>query len=382
MIQKRSSDTDAFGAVDAFCGAGGLSLGLLRAGFNVIAAFDSNEKAITTYRSNLGDHAVVADALEVTSQSLFQATNQRPREVFLVAGGPPCQGFSVQRKRREAGEDPRNTLPAEFLRLVRELKAPFFVFENVPGIRSRHGEKILRAFLHEAEEAGFVCHCRVLDAVNYGVPQFRKRLFVVGELSSNGDTWFEFPDATSSPEDLETTVGHALTGIPSPPEDFSPHPAVPNHKRTRLSDLNLKRLSLVPQGGGMEDLPPELRVQCHRNGADRIGHRYVYGRLHWERPSATITARFDSFTRGKFGHPLEIRNITLREGARLQSFPDEFVFHGGQEEIAAQIGNAVPPKLAEVLGTAIRDALVRRQRGDPPLSTSPKFRQASLFELD
>jgi DNA (cytosine-5)-methyltransferase 1 len=127
-----------------------------------------------------------------------------------------------------------------------------------------------------------------------------------------------------------------------------------------MSKRNLLRISHVPQGGGWEHIPPDLRVPCHEPGADRIGHRYVYGRLHWEKPAATITAKFDSFTRGKFGHPLEDRSLTLREGARLQSFPDEFVFCGPKEEVAAQIGNAIPPLLARALGTAILEALAAR----------------------
>jgi DNA (cytosine-5)-methyltransferase 1 len=134
----------------------------------------------------------------------------------------------------------------------------------------------------------------------------------------------------------------------------------------RLSKLNQQRLACIPQGGGMTDLPVELRVNCHKNGAEKIGHRYVYGRLDWNKPAGTITARFDSFTRGKFGHPLEDRNITLREGARLQTFPDDFIFTGTQESIAAQIGNAVPPVLAEAIGRQIVAAMSGKAGGEPP----------------
>src|SRR6185436_18146634 len=131
------------------------------------------------------------------------------------------------------------------------------------------------------------------------------------------------------------------------------------HRRTRLSALNLARLQHIPPGGGMEDLPIQLRADCHRDGPDKIGHRKVYGRLDPEAPAATITARFDSFTRGRFAHPFEDRNITLREGARLQTFPDTFAFKGTQEEIAALIGNSVPPRLAKEVGTALA-AFLRR----------------------
>jgi DNA (cytosine-5)-methyltransferase 1 len=128
---------------------------------------------------------------------------------------------------------------------------------------------------------------------------------------------------------------------------------------------------MIPPGGGMQDLPDELKVDCHKVGADKIGHRYVYGRLSPDKPAATITARFDSFTRGKFGHPVEARNITLREGARLQSFPDSFRFFGTQEEIAAQIGNAVPPLVSEWLAKAAAVYLARTQSTNRFLRSSP-----------
>jgi DNA (cytosine-5)-methyltransferase 1 len=140
---------------------------------------------------------------------------------------------------------------------------------------------------------------------------------------------------------------------------------------------------MIPPGGGMEDLPVELRVDCHKNGAKRIGHRFVYGRMAPDRPAPTITARFDSFTRGKFGHPVEPRNITLREGARLQTFPDSFKFVGTQEEIAALIGNAVPPLLAQKLGEQLLMHLASSQRIHGLKRRNPRARpqvQLSLFQ--
>jgi DNA (cytosine-5)-methyltransferase 1 len=362
-------------AADAFCGAGGLSIGLRLAGFRV-AAFDVNQFAINTYRRNLGEHGFLASVLDVTPDRLLTADSSPVDRFDLIAGGPPCQGFSVQR--RNGDEDVRNSLPQAFFKLIEALKPPFFLFENVPGIRKRHGEKILAAFIQDAEAAGYLCHSKVIDAVNFAVPQFRKRLFIVGELSANGDTWFKFPEPVTDDKSAETKVRLAFRGLPEPPADLTGHLDVPNHRRTKMSALNIRRIQHVPQGGGMQDLPVELRVRCHRDGPDKIGHRYVYGRLHFDEPAATITARFDSFTRGKFGHPVEDRNITLREGARLQTFPDDFVFDGGQEEIAAQIGNAVPPRLAQALGTAILEAIKRQTHGEPPLRRVTS-QQALLF---
>jgi DNA (cytosine-5)-methyltransferase 1 len=190
------------------------------------------------------------------------------------------------------------------------------------------------------------------------VPQERIRVFYFGTDKTTPS--LEFPKPTFSPKEFRT-VRQALEGLPSPPMDHTPCTGDLLHRRTRLSAKNLRRLGLIPPGGGFENLPVELRADCHKIGAKKIGHRYVYGRLDPARPAGTITARFDSFTRGKFAHPFENRNITLREGARLQTFPDEFKFVGTQEQIASLIGNAVPPLLAEIIGRAIRIHLSGRE---------------------
>jgi DNA (cytosine-5)-methyltransferase 1 len=223
--------------------------------------------------------------------------------------------------------------------------------ENVPGLLGKRGRDLANAFEHQMVGAGYTVEAAIVNAAEYGVPQIRRRVIYYG--------WRLDQRRFQLPRSLHTdatflTVWDAIGDLPSPPTDGSPDPTDDLHRRTRLSSLNQRRIAAIPPGGGMEDLPVELRVDCHKNGAERIGHRYVYGRMAADEPAATITARFDSFTRGKFGHPTEPRNITLREGARLQTFPDEFQFVGTQEDIAAQIGNAVPPALANALGTEIR----------------------------
>jgi DNA (cytosine-5)-methyltransferase 1 len=343
-------------AIDAFSGAGGLSLGLAGAGLAVAVAFDNNLYAVETYRTNFRHPILHADARKLSAADLLRAGGITREDVLLLAGGPPCQGFSVQRRGED--RDDRNDLIFEFLRLILELRPPFFLMENVPGLKNRRGEAYLAEFIDRVRRSGYVVHEATLNAADYGVPQIRKRLFVVGELAEALGA-FRFPRPSHSDE-TSVTVGMALKDLPSPPADYSPHPAIANHQKSRMSELNLLRIWHVPQGGGWEHIPQELRVPCHEPGAAKIGHRYVYGRLDWEKPAATITAKFDSFTRGKFAHPLEDRSVTLREGARLQSFADDFVFRGPKEEIAAQIGNAVPPLLARALGTAILEAYAAR----------------------
>ncbi len=336
-------------AIDVFCGAGGLSLGLCKSGFEVGFAIDINRYGVETYGKNFSHPVMCGDVRQVNFRKLISEAGLSVEEIVLLAGGPPCQGFSIQR--RGPDSDLRNNLVFEFLRLVRDIQPRFFLLENVPGLKNVRGKDYLHQLIGAATKLGYHCHTQILNAADFGVAQIRKRLFVVGERTQ-GSLLFEFPKPLVRQANW-ITVRKALKGLPSPPDDYTPHPLVFNHQKSRMSKLNIKRISYVPQGCGWEHIPKSLRVPCHEPGSDRIGHRYVYGRLSWQDPAGTITARFDSFTRGKFAHPSEDRSITLREGARLQSFPDDFDFVGPKEEIAAQIGNAVPPLLAEAIGRAI-----------------------------
>lgn len=344
-------------ALDLFCGAGGLSRGLVEAGFRVVGAVDSWAPAARSYSKNFPDHP----CLQADVASIDEATLARmglPTSVDLVAGGPPCQGFSIQRI--GADSDERNDLVLAFGRVVAAARARAFIMENVRGLLGARGRPTLDRFLNLMAGQGYEVECRVLDAAEFGVPQTRQRVFVVG-IRKDVRGRFSFPKPIAG---RAKTVSEALANLPSPPDDFSPSPHDPLHRRTRLSELNRRRIELVPPGGGFEDLPVELRVDCHKAGAQRIGHRAVYGRLHPDRPASTITARFDSFTRGRFGHHAEPRNLTLREGARLQGFPDDHIFLGTQEEIAALIGNAVPPPLALAVAYAVHRTLKGQTNAD------------------
>jgi DNA (cytosine-5)-methyltransferase 1 len=277
-----------------------------------------------------------------------------PGECDLLAAGPPCQGFSVQR--RGSDDDPRNRLVLEFLRFVEDIRPRFYLMENVPGLLSKRGLPLLEEIRTRTEALGYRTQATKLDAVHYGVPQFRLRAILIGEQVDHGRPGFVWPEPEFDARKW-LTVGDAIGDLPPPPADGSPHPDVPNHYReAKLSAINLERLRHIPPGGGRECLPKHLQLPCHRNNP-KHRHLDVYGRLEWDRPSGTLTARFDSFTRGKFAHPEEHRSITLREGARLQTFPDWFVFHGNREECAKQIGNAVPPRLAQAIGGRIAAAL-------------------------
>lgn len=341
-------------AIDCFCGAGGLSIGLEQAGFKIRLAFDYDDDSVKTYNSNTKTISSVAKRLKIESlppRLLLKKAGINFEECILLAGGPPCQGFSVQRIGKDS--DPRNFLVIEFINRIRSIKPWFFLMENVPGINGKRGQFILHRLFAELESIGYKISFDVLDAADFGIPQRRKRVFVIGERLPSGIARFSFPVATTCAKQTKITVRQAIGFLPKPPQDGSDHPLWPNHRRDRLSEKNTERLKVLKPGQGRVHLPQNLLANCHKTSADLIGHRNVYGRMRWNDVAPTITARFDSFTRGQFGHPSDLRSISLREGAILQGFPSKYNFVGTKVSVARQIGNAVPPPLAKAIASKI-----------------------------
>ncbi len=338
-----------FTCVDSFSGAGGLSLGLSEAGVEVLLSFDIDARCIETLQSNpkyVVHPSVCEDILNMLRGNLLGKIGLKQGELFLLAGGPPCQGFSVQRIGKDS--DSRNELVLLYGKLIDEVRPMFFVMENVSGIQGKRGKTILSELILKAESIGYHVHMQLVDAADYGVPQRRKRIVLVGERDDIGSA-YTFP----KPTEEKRTVRDTINFLPVPPENGKPHPDYPLHRRDRLSAINLQRINALQQGQGRDFLPKELLADCHKVDSAIIGHRNVYGRMSWDDVAPTITARFDSFTRGLFGHPDQPRSISLCEGALLQTFPLDYNFKGSKIEIARQIGNAVPPMLAKVIGESI-----------------------------
>ena len=335
--------------LDCFCGAGGLSIGFEAAGFDVVYAFDIDEASIKTYRHNPKYHhgqAFVRDIYKVTRKTIEEDLGHALGPIDVMIGGPPCQGFSVQRRGGDA--DPRNELVLEYCRLIREIGPRIFVLENVGGLTSTRGKPYIKILSETLNAAGYTIQVQKLTASDYGVPQDRRRVILVGQMASECTARFTYPEPFAAPK---VTVRQAIADLMDKDEN-----ALPNHKADKLSALNLQRIRAISEGQGQDSLPDELQLECHKKNN---GHRHLdtYGRMAWDKPSPTITARFDSFSRGRFGHPVLDRTITLREGARLQTFPDDFEFLGSKVEIARQIGNAVPPLLAKTIAEKIKDCL-------------------------
>ncbi len=337
--------------VESFCGPGGMSLGLERAGFAPLLSFDRDPWAVATHRHNLPGPCIEADAAALRGEAILARIGLAPGELDLLSGGPPCQGFSKQRRGAHLG-DARNALVLDFARLVREMEPRAFLLENVAIFGRKRGRAQLARI---REELGrYRLYPQFYNSADYGLAQTRERFVMVG-LRDDLEARFEPPAPTV---ERWRTVGEVLRGLPEPPEDHSVHPEVPNHQRARVTALNIRRFACVPPGGGWRDIPPALQLPCHRRAdPSKGGWPDVYGRLRADGQCPTITGGFDSFTRGRYGHPSQDRPLTPREAARLQGFPDSFVFLGNRSHQRSQIGNVVPPPLAEAIGGAILRSL-------------------------
>ncbi|MBW8035828.1 MAG: DNA cytosine methyltransferase [Planctomycetes bacterium] len=336
-------------AFDFFCGAGGLTRGLLDAGIKVVAGFDCDEHCRSTYEyNNPGARFIHADMREITLKALGTTERLHEYDNVLFAGCAPCQPFSPQRKGNGQRHDA--TLLSEFGRLVEAALPGYVLIENVPGITKVRGFSTFRRFLHMLEANRYQYACGILDAKRYGVPQNRRRLVLLATRHVQAS--LPVPKYGSSLRPFRT-VRHAISHFPAiDAGEF--HPDIPNHVAASITGLNLERLRNTPHDGGdRRSWPNSLRLECHKGNYE--GHTDVYGRMSWDSPAPALTGRCNSISNGRYGHPEQDRAISLREAAALQSFPDGYVFFGSNKHIAKQIGNAVSVRLAEHIGKHIID---------------------------
>jgi DNA (cytosine-5)-methyltransferase 1 len=323
-------------AVSLFAGGGGLTLGIERAGFETLFATDIERSSADTFRRNFPRVPFFqGDVRRLTKQEVESATLGRP--IDLVVGGPPCQGFSTIGDQNPA--DARNGLSSCFARIIGWLKPRCFVMENVDYLRTQYGGRFEKEISDAFAALGYHVSVKTLNAADYGVPQIRKRVFFVGTMSPDEFTW---PIPTHG-SDLHpyATVGPAISDLASPTAD------APNHLHLTHSARVVARYRLIPEGGRLPPpalLPADIRRKNFGN---------TYKRLHRERPSLTLVPGNNAFP----VHPTEDRSLSPREAARLQSFPDTYVFSGSRAEQCRLVGNAVPVLLAEKIGAAIRDHL-------------------------
>lgn len=330
-----------YSVVDLFAGAGGLSLGFRNAGFRPVLAVEMQPTFARTYAHNIGPHIIATD-IERFARAVLEGSI--PLRADVVIGGPPCQGFSNLTGNSPA--DARRGLWKRFMDVVEASKSRAFVIENVPNLlASQEGAQLIR----RARTLGYRIGSEsmgVLNAAHFGVPQNRRRAFIVG-VRLRGRDLLELPAA--NPRWKRRTVADAFEGIPATPHhehlSCSPTAGEKLHLRRTATPLSLQRYRCIPAGGNRFDLPTRLLPECWKRKPS--GGTDLFGRLHWDQPArCTIRTEFFKPEKGRYLHPVEDRAITHWEAARLQTFPDSFGFFGTRLEIAAQIGNAVPPLLA------------------------------------
>lgn len=368
-------------AVDIFCGCGGISSGLTKAGYDVIAGIDIEKKYLASFRHNFRDaKALSADITTIPPDKFMSMIGILPMQLDILVGGPPCQGFSknVPRKNRYL-EDPKNLLVKSFLDYCEALQPKMVLMENVAEMKNGFDEAYSQEIISRLEEEGYTITTVVLNSADYGVPQRRRRAFFMAnrfgvkfsvpkpthtsikkddtniaflfEPSSHINVW----DAISDLPSVAHGSGQELTDYATPPQNEyqklmrNDSPKVKNHIARKLAAKQFERLASIEPGQGHKDLPKHLQTKGGYSGA--------YGRLTKDMIAPTITRWVFHPGSGRWGHPVDIRTITIREIARLQSFPDNFEFVGSFTDQSGQLGNAVPPLLAQAIVQSMTNQL-------------------------
>ena len=347
-----------FKILDLFSGAGGFSVGLEKnKKFSTVVAVDFNEQALNTIKHNnpkiktilgdITDYSVKNNIIEISKKL----------GVNFIIGGPPCQGFSMKGK-KQGLKDPRNFLFIEYLNMVKAIMPEIFIIENVPAIINSSNGYFMNEIKEKFKELGYILNYDILNASHFGVPQNRKRAFIIGSKTLKFDlplgdklSLVTVQDAISDLAYLESgDISHKRPYTTNAESNYqkqlrSESHTLFNHSSTNHSKETLYKLSLIPEKGTKLNLPENLRTNQK--------FKTTWSRLHWDQLSPTIDTRFDTPSNGKNTHPTLNRAITPREAARIQSFPDSYEFIGGKSEICKQIGNAVPPLLASAVGESI-----------------------------
>ncbi len=351
--------------VDLFSGAGGTGLGFKEAGFDILGAVELESNAAETYKQNLGVEAKATDIRDLPPRVFREELDLHPRELDALVGCPPCQGFSRMRNENGAS-DIRNALVLKYLEFVTEFMPRFALFENVPGLlRTKHGKEMYSKLCVGLERLGYKLFECEADAANFGTAQRRRRALVIagrdGELPpeprvTHGDPRsLDVASGILAPwRTVEDVVGGGRYPSLEVGENGEQEGKYPNHIAPSTGEKVLAFIGMVPKDGGSREAVPErFWLKCH---ISYRGHKDVYGRMAWDRPSNTITSGCTNPSRGRFVHPEQDRALTHREAAALQGFPDWFVFHG--KRVAEQIGNAVPPPLAFAISVALKERIL------------------------
>lgn len=355
--------------IDLFSGAGGTGLGFLEANFDMLGAVELEPNAAETYEKNLGVKVKKIDIRNLTPHVYRKELGLRPRELDVLVGCPPCQGFTRMRNSKGA-TDIRNDLVLKYLEFVEEFVPRFAVFENVPGlVRAKHGKKFYAKLCAGLRGLGYELVEHTVDAVDYGVAQHRERVIVIAgrdreippsPIRTHGDpdsaeVWGGYRKPWLNVRDV---IGNGRYSPLRAGENGERGGECPNHAAANTGEKVQTFIQHVPHdGGSRREVPEPLWLNCH---ISHNGHKDVYGRMAWGRPANTITSGCTNPSKGRFVHPEQDRPLTYREAAALQGFPDWFVFH--KKRVAEQIGNAVPPPLAFAISVKLRERILETAR--------------------
>jgi DNA (cytosine-5-)-methyltransferase len=346
---KANIRTQKIEAVDLFCGAGGLTAGLLQAGIMVKAGYDIEPSCAFAYEHNNTDaRFVLKDVQQVMAEEI--EAHYSPGVIRLLAGCAPCQPFSTYNQGRDTRSDKKWPLMYAFARLIREVMPELVTMENVPDV-TKH--KVYHDFAAELEALGYQVWAGKVLCADYGVPQMRRRHVLLA--SRIGRVAMLPPTHAGRHITVREAIGH-LPQLAAGERDGGDA----LHRCAALSDLNLRRIRASRPGGTWMDWPEELRAACHRKESG-LSYQRVYGRMEWDKPAPTMTTLCVGFGNGRFGHPEQDRAISLREAAIFQSFPEGYLFaetfDAPMRDISRMIGNAVPVALGAAVGNSLRASL-------------------------
>ncbi len=344
--------------IDLFAGVGGLSLGFEREGFRVVLANEYDPSIAEAYIKNRDNPKMIVE--DIRKLPVHETFGQYKGKITVVVGGPPCQGYS-QKGQRKTIHDERNFLFRYFVDVVKEVEPQYFVMENVPNLLTSEGGFFKKELISLFENLGYSVNADVLCASDYGVPQDRRRAFIIGKKGAR--SLVPMPPKS----ERKTTIWEAISDLNylnsgegkeeqtyqiEPQSDYQREirkgsTILTGHIATNHSKIALERMAMIPPKGGKEFLPPEHLTKSIYSG--------TWERMDADGVSVTITTRFDTPASGKFTHPYLNRAITVREAARIQSFPDTFHFYGTKTSQMKQVANAVPPLLAQCVAKIIVD---------------------------
>lgn len=348
--------------IDLFAGCGGLSLGFIQNGFEITRAVEFDSEIAKTYSKNHPQTEMIVDDIGNIDNDKYFSEG----EADIVIGGCPCQGFSTAGARIRKGfvEDPRNYLFKHFLNIVKTVKPKMFIMENVKGMMTMQKGEIFQEIITALSDKEimdgeqYYVYFKVLKGIDLGIPQKRERLFIIGikdkdidfesilkvtkqKIVENHDGFFNKVSIKDAISNMPTVSLNGIVDNPNPNTGYekylaSAKPAITNHIKTNHSKKAVERMRQVGNGENFTSLSEKINSV----------HSGAYGRLCWDEVAPTITTRFDTPAGGRFIHPTEDRTLTPREAARIQSFPDDFIFVGNKTSVCKQIGNAVPPKMS------------------------------------